>query len=63
MLCLTDAAPSQSLNHTLLNSHGRLGNTEMPQSDREHRHGSAPTPQYKITVKAMCAPLTAPTLT
>lgn len=44
MLCLVDAASSQGLNHTRLNSHGRHGNTEMPQSDSEHCHCCAPTP-------------------
>ena len=50
LLCLIDVAPSQSLNHTQLSSHERPGNTEMPHSDRKHCHGSAPAPQYKITV-------------
>lgn len=63
LLRLVAAVPSQGLNHTLLNSHESPENTEMPQSDSEHCHGSAPTPQYKITALAMCAPLTAPTLT
>lgn len=63
MLRLVAAAPSQGLNHTLFNSHGRPGNTEMPQSDSEHCHISVRTHQYKITVWTMCVPLTAPTLT
>lgn len=61
-LCLIAAAPSQGLNHTLLNSRGRPGNTEMPQSDSEHSHGFAPTLRIRSLSKPCVQPLTSPAL-